>query len=150
MTAFPETVSRRRAARLALAVVGPALAAVLLALGFVLLFDTRAAGDLARMGIGPGLRVLLGVSHLAGGVALLIPSLAKPVSILLGLAVSGMAVYLLALGQGVMAGGPALTAVVLVVFGVSRGLRQRAAELSWHRMLQRYGEQTDAGASREP
>jgi hypothetical protein len=136
--------------KFALAIVGPALAAVLLALGFGLLFDPRAAEDLARIGLRPSLRLLLGVSHLAGGAALLAPSLTEPVSILLGLVVSGMAMYLLALGQGVMAGGPALTAVVLVTYGVSKGLRRRTAELSWHRMLLRYGERADAIASREP
>lgn len=150
MTTSPGAVSRRRAARLVSAAVGPVLAALLLALGFGLLFDPRAAEDLIRLGIGPGLRPLLGVSHLAGGVALLVPSLAEPVSVLLGLVVSGMAMYLLALGQVVMAGGPTLTAISLVVFGLSRGLHQRAAELRWHRMLQRYGEQSDAGVSRGP
>ncbi len=150
MTAYLGTVYRRRAARLALAVAGTVLAAVLLALGFGLLFDPRVAENLARIGIGPALRLLLGVSHLAGGVTLLAPSLTERASILLGLAVSGMAVYLFVLGQGVMAGGPALTAVVLVAYGVSTGFSHRAAELSWHKMLLRYGEESDAHASREP
>ncbi|WP_406694202.1 hypothetical protein V5E97_24360 [Singulisphaera sp. Ch08] len=146
MSARLRTVCRRRAARLALTVVGPALATVLLALGFGLLFDARAAGDLARIGLGPGSRMLLGVSHLAGGFALLAPSLAEPVSIFLGFVVSGMAMYLLALGQVVVAGGPALTAVVLLAYGVSSWLRHRAAEMSWQRMLLRYGEEADARA----
>lgn len=150
MSVYLGTARRRRAARLALTLVGPALAIVVLALGFRLLFDARAAEDLARIGLGPGLRLLLGVFHLAGGGALLAPALTEPISILLGLVASGMAVYLFALGQGVMAGGPALTAVVLVTYGVYSGFRLRDAETSWHRMLLRYGEETDARASREP
>jgi hypothetical protein len=149
MTTYPGTVSRQRAARRALAVVGPALAGVLLALGFGLLLDSRVVEDLARIGVVPSLRLLLGVFHLAGGLALLAPSLTELVSILLGLVVSGTAVYLLALGQGVMAGGPALMAVVLVAYGVATGLRHRATEMCRHRMLLRYGEQLDEVASRE-
>ncbi len=150
MTASHGAITRRRAAKLALAVVSPALAAVLLSFGSSLVLDPHAAEDLARMGVGTGLRLLLGASHAAGGMALLVPTFAGPASMFVALIAGGAAAYLVATGQGVMAGGPALTAVLLISFRVSKGLRERADELSWQRMLQRYGERADAGSSRHP
>lgn len=148
MHAHLATARRRRAATLARAVAGPALAISLLTLGFGLLFDAGAAEDSSRIGPGPGLRLPLGIIHLAGGIVLLAPSLAVPTSILLGSIAAVMAACLFALGWGVMAGGPALTAALLLSYGADSALRRRATVASWHGMLLRYGEESDARAPR--
>lgn len=150
MHALHATARRRRAAALARAVAGPALAAAMLALGFGLLFDAGAAADFARIGADPPLRLFLGLSHLAGGAALLAPSLAGPTAILLGIIASALAAGLFALGQGAMAGGPAITAALLLAYGAHAGIRHRASVMSWQRMLLRYGEESDARAPRQP
>lgn len=149
MVAYPVTHMRRRTLRVLLGLAGPALAAVMMGLGLALLTDPRFADDLGRIGLGPGLRASLGACHVAGGLALLAPSLAERASVLLGLLVGVLAAYLYAIGQNVMAGGPTMTALVLVGFGVSTSLRDRASAQAWQSMLVRYAERSEVGEPEE-
>jgi hypothetical protein len=105
------------------------------------LFLPWIADDLARGGYGAGFRILLGASHLAGGIALLLPHLAERVARVLGLFVAGVTVYLLVKGGGVIAIEPALMALVLLLFGLWLRLRHRADVMAWREMLARYAEQ---------
>ncbi len=131
----------RRFEKLALNGLRLALAGVVTALGCGLLFVPRVALDLARGGYGPGFRTLLGVFHLVGGIALLLPQLAERVVVVLGLFVAGVTVYLLAVGAGVMTVEPAVMAFTLLLFGAWMRIRHRADVTAWREMLARYGDQ---------
>ena len=119
------------------------LAVVFSALGCGLLFVPRVAEDLARGGYGPGFRFLLGASHLAAGIALLLPQLAEKVALVLGLFIAGVTAYLLAEGDGIMTVEPALMAFVLLLLGAWLRLRHRADVMAWREMLARYADQED-------
>ncbi len=134
-------IGHRRFEKLALNGLRLVLAGSFAALGCGLLFVPRVAQDLARGGYGPGFRILLGALHLAGGVALLLPQLAKKVAGVLGLFVSGVTVYLLAVGAGVITVEPALVAFTLLLFGAWLRLRHRADVTAWREMLARYADQ---------
>ena len=136
-------IRHRRPEKLALNGLRFVLAAVFSALGCGLLFVPRVAEELARGGYGPGFRFLLGASHLAAGVALLLPQLAEKVALVLGPFVAGVTVYLLAEGEGIMTVEPALLAFVLLLFGAWLRLRHRADVTAWHEMLARYADQVD-------
>ena len=140
-------IRHRRPEKLALNGLRFVLAVVFSALGCGLLFVPRVAEDLARGGYGPGFRFLLGASHLAGGIALLLPHLAEKVAIVLGLFVAGVTVYLLAEGEGVMTVEPALMAFVLLLFGAWLRHRHRADVTAWREMLARYADQEDSRRS---
>jgi hypothetical protein len=130
----------RRPEKLALNGLRLVLAVVFSALGCVFLFVPWIAEDLARGGYGPGVRFLLGASHLAGGIALLVPHLAEKVAMVLGLFVAGLTVYLLAEGEDTMTVEPALMAFVLLLFGAWLRLRHRADVKAWREMLARYAD----------
>jgi hypothetical protein len=134
---------RRRFEKLALNGSRLALAGIFTALGCGLLFVPWVAEDLARGGYGPGFRLLLGASHLAGGIALLLPHLAEKVALVLGPFVAGVTVYLLAEGEGIMTVEPALMAFVLLLFGAWLRLRHRADMTAWREMLARYADHED-------
>ena len=119
------------------------LAVVFSALACGLLFVPRVAEDLARGGYGPGFRFLLGASHLAGGIALLLPHLAEKVALVLGPFIAGVTVYLLAEGEDTMAFEAALMAFVLLLLGAWMRLRHRADVTAWREMLARYAGQDD-------
>ena len=128
-------IGQRRFEKLALNGVRLALAAGCSALGCGLLFLPRIAEDLARGGYGFRFRILVGAFHLAGGIALLLPHFAARVARVLGLFVAGVAVYLLAKGEGVMTIEPALLALVLLLFGLWLRLRHQADVTVWRKCL---------------
>ena len=134
-------IGHRRFEKLALNGLRLALAGIFTALGCGLLFVPRVAEDLARGGYGPGFRILLGALHLAGGIALLLPQLAERVVVVLGFFVAGVAIYLLALGAGVVMVEPAVVAFTLLLFGAWLRLRHRADVMAWREMLARYADQ---------
>ncbi len=136
-------IGHRRVEKLALNGLRLALAGILTTLGCGLLFAPEIAADLARGGYGPRFRILLGVFHLAGGIALLLPQLAEKVAVALGLFVAGVTVYLLAEGAGVITVEPAAMAFVLFLFGAWLRLRHRADITAWREMLARYADQED-------
>ena len=136
-------IRHRRPEKLALNGLRLVLAIVISTLGCGLLFVPRVAEDLARGGYGPGFRFLLGASHLAGGIALLLPHLAEKVALVLGPFVAGVTVYLLAEGEDTMTVEPALMAFVLLLFGAWLRFRHRADVTAWHEMLARYADQED-------
>lgn len=137
-------IRHRRPEKLALSGLRLVLAVVLSALGCGLLFVARVAEDLARGGHGPGSWYLFVASHLAGGIALLAPSLAEKVALVLGLFVAGVAAYLLSEGEAIMTGGAALMAFALLLFGAGLQLRHRADVTAWHQMLDRYADREDS------
>jgi hypothetical protein len=136
-------IRHRRPEKLALSGLRLVLAIVISTLGCGLLFVPRVAEDLARGGYGPGFRFLLGASHLAGGIALLLPHLAEKVALVLGPFVAGVTVYLLAAGEGILTVQPALMAFVLLLFGACLRFLHRADVTAWHEMLARYADQED-------
>jgi hypothetical protein len=140
-------IGHRRPEKLALNGLRLVLAIVISTLGCGLLFVPRVAEDLARGGYGPGFRFLLGASHLAGGIALLLPHLAEKVALVLGPFVAGVTVYLLAEGEDTMTVEPALMAFVLLLFGAWLRLRHRADVTTWREMLARYADQEDSRRS---
>jgi hypothetical protein len=119
------------------------LAVLCSALGFGLLFVPWVAEDLARGGYGPGFRLVLGASHLAAGIALLLPHLAEKVALVLGPFIAGITIYFLAEGEGLMTLEPALMALVLLLFGAWLRRHHRAGVTAWHEMLARYADQAD-------
>jgi hypothetical protein len=133
-------IAHRRFEKLALNGMRLALAGSFTALGGGLLFVPRVALDLARSGYGPGFRILLGAMHLAAGIALLLPQLAEKVAVVLGLFVTGVTVYLLAVGAGLITVEPALMAFTLLLLGAWLRLRHRADMTAWREMLARYGD----------
>jgi hypothetical protein len=139
----------RRFEKVALNGLRLALAGIFMALGCGLLFVPRVALELARGGYGPGFRALLGAFHLVGGIALLLPQLAEKVVVVLGFFVAGVAVYLLAVGAGVITVEPALMAFALLLFGVWLRLRHRADVTVWREMLARYGDLDQRSRSHE-
>ena len=136
-------IRHRRSEKLALNGSRLVLAVVFSALGCGLLFVPWVAEDLARGRYGPGFRFLLGASHLAGGIALLLPHLAEKVALVLGPFIAGVTVYLLAEGEDTMAFEPALMAFVLLLLGAWMRLRHRADVTAWREMLARYAGQDD-------
>jgi uncharacterized membrane protein YphA (DoxX/SURF4 family) len=136
-------IRHRRPEQLALNGLRLVLAVVFWALGCGLLFVPRVAEDLARGGYGPGFRFLLGASHLAGGIALVLPHFAEKVALVLGLFVTGVTVYLLAEGEGIVTIEPTLVAFVLLLFGAWLRFRRRAEVTAWREMLARYADQED-------
>jgi hypothetical protein len=134
-------IRHRRSEKLALNGLRCGLAVVCAALGCGLLFVPGIAEDLARGGYGRGFRFLLGASHLAGGIALLLPHLAERVAFGLSVFVAGVTVYLLAEGEGAMTVEPAVMAFVLLLFGAWLRLRHRADVTAWREMLARYADQ---------
>ena len=70
-------VRHRRSEKLALNGLRLVLAAGFSELACGLLFVPRLAEILARGGYGPGFRFVVGATHLAGGIALLLPHLAE-------------------------------------------------------------------------
>ena len=134
------SIRHRRSEKLALNGLRLLLAVVFFALGCGLLFTHRVTANLASA-YGPGLPVLLGAAHLGGGIALLLPHLAEKVAVVLGAFVAGVAVYLLADGERVMAVEPAVMAFVLLLFGAWLRLRHRADLTAWREMLARYADQ---------
>ena len=144
MNVYHAGIRHRRFESLALNGLRLSLAAGFLVVGCGLLFVSRVAEDLARGGYGSGFRFFLGASHLAAGVALILPDLAEKVALVLGPFVAGVTVYLLAEGEGIMTVEPALTAFVLLLFGAWLRLRHRADVTTWHEMLARYADQEDS------
>jgi hypothetical protein len=140
-------IRHRRSEKLALNGVRLFLTVIFSALGCGLLFVPQVAADLARGGYGPGFRILLGASHLAAAIALLLPHLAEKVALVLGAFIAGVTVYLLAEGEGIMTIEPAVMAFVLLLFGAWLRLRHRADVTAWHEMLARYADQEDPGRS---
>src|SRR5262249_42995153 len=137
-------IRQRRSEKLALSGLSLVLAVVLSALGCGCLFVPLSAEGLARGGYGPGFWVLLGASHLAGGITLLVSRLAEKVALVLGLFVAGVAAYLLSVGEGILTGRPALMAFALLLFGAGLRLRHRADVTAWQVMLDRYADQEDS------
>jgi hypothetical protein len=140
-------IRHRRPEKLALNGLRLVLAIVISTLGCGLLFVPRVAEDLARGGYGPGFRFLLGASHLAAGIALLLPHLAEKTALVLGLLVAGVTVYSLAEGEGITPAEPALMAFVLLLFVAWLRLRHRADVTAWREMLARYADQEDSRRS---
>jgi uncharacterized membrane protein YphA (DoxX/SURF4 family) len=134
-------IRHRRREKLALNGFRLILAVVFSTLGCVFFFVPRVVEDLARAGYGPGVRFLLGASHLAGGIALLLPHLAEKVAIALGLFVAGVTVYLLAGGEDTVTVEPALMAFFLLLVGAWLRLRHRADVKAWRELLARYADQ---------
>jgi hypothetical protein len=137
-------IRQRRSEMLALSGLSLVLTVVLSALGCGLLFIPLSAESFARDGYGPAFRFLLGVSHVVGGITLLVPHLAEKVALVLGLFVAGDAAYLLSVGEGIMAGGPALVALAVLLLGAGLQLRHRADVTAWHEMLARYADHEDS------
>ena len=137
-------IRQRRSEKLALTGLSLVLAVVLSALGCGFLFMPLTAEGLARDGYSPGFRFLLGASHLAGGITLLVSRLAEKAALVLGLFVAGVAAYLLSVGEGLRTGGPALMAFALLLLGASLRLRHRADVTAWHEMLARYADHEDS------
>jgi len=137
-------IRQRRSEKLALSGLSLVLAVVLSAWGCGFLFMPLSAEGLARGGYGPGFRFLLGASHLAGGMTLLVSRLAEKAAIGLGLFVAGVAAYLLSVGEGLMTGEPALMAFALLLLGASLRLRHRADVTAWHELLARYADHEDS------
>jgi hypothetical protein len=132
----------RRAERLALSGLSLVLAVVFSTLAFGCFFEPRVAEALAGDGYGAGFRFLLGSSHLVGALALMAPCLADKAAFVLGLLVAGGAAYLLAEGEGVMAGvPPLLLASALFCFVACWRLRHRADMSVWIKMLDRYADE---------
>jgi hypothetical protein len=138
-------IRQRRSEKLALNGFRLVLAVVFSALGCGLLFVPWVAEGLARGGYGPGFRFLLGASHLAGGIALLLPQLAEKVALVLGPFIAGVTIYLLAEGEGTMTVEPALMAFALLLFGTWLRLRHRADVTAWREMIARYADQEYVG-----
>jgi hypothetical protein len=120
------------------------LALVFLALGASFLLLPRIADDLERAGISPGFRLVLAVSHLAGGLALLVPRVAGKAALVLIAAVAASAIYLRAEGMVQIGVGPAVLVALLLLFGVGLRLRQRVDASVWREMLARYADQQDS------
>jgi hypothetical protein len=140
-------IRHRRTEKLALNGFRLILAVVFSSLGCVFLFLPQVAADLARAGYGPGVRFLLGASHLAGGIALLLPHLAEKVSLILGLFVAGVTVYLLAEGEETVTIEPAIMAFALLLLGAWLQLRHRADVKAWREMIARYADQQNFRSS---
>jgi hypothetical protein len=147
MDVHPIGTGHRRFEKLALNGLRLALAGIFTALGCGLLFVPQVALDLARGGYGPGCRILFGAFYVAGGIALLLPQTAEKVAVVLGLFVTGVTLYLLAVGAGVITVEPALMAFTLLLFGAWLRLRHRADVTAWREMLARYADQEDARSS---
>jgi uncharacterized membrane protein YphA (DoxX/SURF4 family) len=119
------------------------LAIVFLMLGCFFLFGSEIATDLTRAGIDPIFRLILGVLHLFGGLALLVPSLARKAVFGLGLLVAGSAFYLLSQGVGIRLAGPGSLVLGLLIFTLCQNLRQRLDALAWSETLSRYADEQD-------
>ena len=137
-------IRQRRSEKLALSGLSLVLAVVLSALGCGFLFMPLSAEGLERGGYGPGFWFLLGASHLAGGITLLVSHLAETAALVVGLFIAGVAAYLLSVGEGHMTGGPALMAFALLLFGAGLRLRHRADVTAWHEILARYADHEDS------
>jgi hypothetical protein len=143
MDVQPLGIRHRLPEKLALNGLRLVLAVVFSALGCGLLFVPRVAEDLASGGYGPGFRSLLGASHIAAGIALLLPHLAEKTALVLGLFVAGVTVYSLA--EGITTAEPALMAFVLLLFGAWSRLRHGADVTACQEMLARHADQEDSG-----
>ncbi len=124
---------RRSAEKLAVVGLRLILAAVFGAMGW---------GFLA--GFTPGFGLILGVAHLAGGLALLVPRLAGAAAIGLGLCVAGTALYFQSEGVLIGTEGPTVLVIVLALFVTCLRLRQEVETRIWQQMLARYADQQDA------
>jgi hypothetical protein len=136
-------IRHRRSEKLAYNGLRLVLAVVFSALGCALLFVPGVTEGLARGGYGPGFRFLLGVCHLAGGIALLLSRIVERVAFVLGLVVAGITVYLLAEGKGIVTIEPTVVAFVLLMFGAWLRFRRRAEVTAWREMLARYADHQD-------
>lgn len=140
----------RRSERNALLGLRFILAVVLATLGFGSMFAPGAVEDLGHVRLGPGLvSPLLVASHLAAGIALLVPRLAERAALLLGLSIAGVAVSLLGAGEAIPTGGLAFMAFALLLLGAGLWLRRRTDAAAWHEMLARYADPEDWGRFRK-
>ena len=149
MNSYRLRARRRQTEKLALSSLRVLLAVAFLAMGCGFLFAPGIAEDLARIKFGPEFRWLLGAAHLAGGMALLIPRMAKEASLWLGLFVAVVTFFLHAAGAGIRPAGPAVLVLVLLLFGVCLRLRHRVDLSDWHEMLGRYADQEDSRRSED-
>jgi hypothetical protein len=149
MNSRQQRIRRRRSEMLALRGLRWVLAIVLLTLGCGFWFAPRLAEALAHGEFGPGFGLLLGATHLAGGIALLVPRLAARTALVLGLFIAGITVPLVESGQNISTGGPALMAFALLLLGAGSRLRHRADLAAWREMLARYADQQDPRRLRE-
>ena len=143
MTVHQLGIRHRRSEKLAFNGLRVVLAVVFTALGCGLLFVPRVAEVLARGGYDPGFRFLLGVCHLAGGIALLHSRLVEKIALVLGLLVAGITVYLLTEGEGIVTIEPTVVAFVLLLFGAWLRFRRRAEVTAWREMLAQYADHQD-------
>jgi uncharacterized membrane protein YphA (DoxX/SURF4 family) len=135
---------RRSAEKLAVVGLRLILAAVFGAMGWGFLASPWVADDLSRAGFTPGFGLILGVAHLAGGLALLVPRLAGAAAIGLGLCVAGTALYFQSEGVLIGTEGPTVLVIVLALFVTCLRLRQEVETRIWQQMLARYADQQDA------
>ncbi|MDG3008214.1 hypothetical protein [Paludisphaera mucosa] len=142
------TTHHRRADRIALGGLRIALAATFAALGWGLLALPGFEDGAARLGLGAGGRILLGVSHLAVGVALLATNPAAGAACWLGALVVWATVRWLPEDLRVAPVGPCLLTLALLALVVAAGLRRREADAAWRSMLTRYAEGRGPGRSK--
>ena len=150
MNEIPIGKRRRDVGKLAFGGLRASLAVVFSVLGCGFLLLPGLAEDLARAGIGPGLRMILGALHVFGGLALLVPGLAREAVLALALVVTGSAFYFHAEGVNITAAGPASLVLALLVFGACSRFRQRLHQSAWLEMLGRYADQQDSLRSENP
>ena len=134
-------IRHRRFGRRALNALSAVLAAVFLALGSGLLFAPRVAESLAKDGHGPGVRLLLGASHVAAAFVLLAPRQSKKGTLGLGLFFVGFAFYWYSADQEYSAGTLAILGFVLLLFDACLRVRRRAEASLWNEMLGRYADE---------
>jgi hypothetical protein len=123
------------------------LALVSIAMGLGLLCVPRVAEDFARAGFHEVFPVALGITHLAGGLALLSKHWADDAAFALAIAVAAVAWYLTTASESFRGGGPYLLAVSLCIFGICSRVRHHVELSRWNEMLAQYADQAGAGRS---
>ncbi len=144
MNIVPIRKNRLWLAKRVLGVLRVTLAVLFLALGCGFLVSPELAEDLDRAGIGPIIRMVLGASHILGGLALMVPRLARETAFALGLLVAFSTIFFHAEGVDIRAAGPASLVFVLLIFGIWWQFHQRVDATVWREMLGRYADQQDS------